>query len=203
MNAAAHGLLACHACGQLSQGVPGDAACPRCGARLHARKPDSVARTWALLIAAYLLYLPANLLPILHTRSPFGSSDDTILSGVAYLWTSGSWPLAAVVFIASVMVPLLKLMALTYLNASVQLRSRRKPLERARLYRLVEFVGRWSMLDVFVVAMLVALVRLDPLALMQAGPAAGYFSAVVVLTMFAAMSFEPRLIWDPLAHDHA
>lgn len=204
-SAARMGLYACHGCGQLSRPAPvlGPASCPRCGASLHWRKPDSITRTWALLLAAYILYVPANLLPILHTHSAFGVSADTILSGVVFLWASGSWPLALIVFIASVMVPLLKLFALSYLNLSVQLRSSDRPLERARLYRLVELVGRWSMLDVFVVAMLVALVNLDPLAVMQAGPAAAYFSVVVVLTMFAATSFDPRLIWDPIEDGYA
>lgn len=198
------GLAACHACGLVSRhGVPGKAVCPRCGGALHRRKPNSIQRTWALLLAAVILYLPANLLPILETRSAFGVSQDTILSGVVYLWVSGSWPLALVVFVASVLVPLLKLLSLAYLNLSVQRHSVRRPLERARLYRLVEVVGRWSMLDVFVVAMLAALVNLEPMAVMRAGPAAAYFSAVVVLTMFAAMSFEPRLIWDPVSKPHA
>jgi paraquat-inducible protein A len=121
------------------------------------------------------------------------------MSGVVFLWQSGSWPLAAVVFFASVMVPLLKIIALVYLAASAQRRSRRQPLQRTRLYRLVEFVGRWSMLDIYVITILVALVQFQGLATIQAGPAAVAFGAVVVLTMFAAMSFDPRLIWDPLA----
>jgi paraquat-inducible protein A len=163
---------------------------------LHTRKPDSLARSWALLIAAYVLYIPANALPIMYSSTLTGQQADTILSGVVYLWTSGSWPLAAVVFVASILVPLLKLMALTLLLASVQLGTRWRPLDRTRLYRLTELVGRWSMVDIFVVTMLVALVNLRPLAGVEAGPGAVAFGAVVVLTMLAAEAFDPRLIWD-------
>lgn len=196
------GLIGCHVCGQLARDTAGAGQrlrCPRCAAPLHLRKPDSVSTTWALVLAAAVLYIPANLLPIMTTASLFGSQQDTIMSGVIFLWQSGSWPLAAVVFFASVMVPLLKIIALIYLNASVQRRSRRSPLQRTRLYRMVEFVGRWSMLDIYVITMLVALVNFQGIATIQAGPAAIAFGAVVVLTMFAAMSFDPRLIWDPVA----
>jgi paraquat-inducible protein A len=178
--------------------VGGMAHCPRCSARLHVRKPDSVARAWALLSAAYIMYVPANLLPIMETGSLFGSQDDTILSGVIYLWHSGSWDLAVVVFIASIMVPLLKMIALTLLLVSVQRRATWLPVQRTKLYRLVELVGRWSMLDIYVVTILAALVQLGSLATITAGPAALAFGAVVVLTMFAALQFDPRLIWDPL-----
>jgi len=195
------GLLNCHVCGQLSR-APADGGflrCPRCRAPLHMRKPASLATTWALVIAAAILYIPANLLPMMTTASLLGSQEDTIMSGVIFLWRSGSWPLAAVVFFASVMVPLLKIFALVYLAASAQRRSRRRRLQRTRLYRMVEFVGRWSMLDIYVITILVALVKFQGLAIIQAGPAAVAFGAVVVLTMFAAMSFDPRLIWDPAA----
>ncbi|NML25273.1 paraquat-inducible membrane protein A [Zoogloea sp. G-4-1-14] len=194
--------MSCHVCGQLARSPHGAAQrlrCPRCGAPLHLRKPASITTTWALLLASALLYIPANLLPMMTTASLTGSQEDTILSGVVFLWESGSWPLALVVFFASVMVPLLKIFALSYLTASVQSRSRRGLLQRARLYRLVEFVGRWSMLDIYVITILVALVQFQGLATIQAGPAAVAFGAVVVLTMFAAMSFDPRLIWDPLS----
>lgn len=120
------------------------------------------------------------------------------MSGVVFLWQSGSWPLAAVVFFASIMVPLLKIIALAWLTVTVQRRSRRSVMQRTRLYRVVEFVGRWSMLDIYVITILVALVNFRGLATIEAGPAAIAFGAVVVLTMFAAMSFDPRLIWDPL-----
>lgn len=194
--AARHNLARCPLCGRLGMHAP-EARCHRCGSRLHLRKPDSVGRTWALLIAAYALYLPANLLPIMETRSLFGVQQDTILSGVAYLWSSGSWVLAGVVFIASIAVPLLKLLSLTLLVASVQRRWRGQTRQRTRLYRLLELVGRWSMLDVYVVAILVALVRAQAVADMSPGPAVLAFGAVVVLSMLATMAFDPRLIWDP------
>lgn len=202
---AAHcNLATCHGCGLLLRANHGhDARCPRCGSPLHGRKPDSIARTWAFIIAAAILYIPANLLPIMETSSLFGTQDDTILSGVVYLWVSGSWHLALVVFIASILVPMTKLIALVILVLSVQLRARWQPVQRTRLYRLLELVGRWSMLDVYVVTLLVALVQLEALATIRPGSGALAFGAVVVLTMFAAMSFDPRLIWDSLEKDHA
>lgn len=170
---------------------------------MHTRKPASFARTWALLIAAVVLYIPANVLPVMYTSSLFGAQKDTILSGVVYLWTSGSWPLAVIVFIASIAVPMLKILAIAYLTISTQLGSPWQPAQRARIYRMVEFVGRWSMLDIYVITMLVALVQFQALATIQAGGAAIAFGAVVVLTMFAAMTFDPRLIWDAAEQDHA
>jgi paraquat-inducible protein A len=198
--AAANGLLLCHVCGLLSRAPSdgGESHCPRCSAPLHFRKPNSVSRSWALLIAAYIMYIPANLLPIMKTGSLFGAQDDTIMSGVVYLWHSGSWDLALVVFIASILVPLLKLIALSLLLVSVHFRSTWLPLQRTKLYRIVELIGRWSMLDIYVVTILAALVQVGSLATITAGPAALAFGAVVVLTMFAAMAFDPRLIWDPL-----
>jgi paraquat-inducible protein A len=196
--AARLGLMACHVCELVSRPPAGAEAarCPRCGAHLHSRKPNAVARTWALLIAAAILYLPANIEPVMITSSFLGTQADTILSGVAYLWNSGSWPLAMLVFLASILVPLLKLFALSYLAASVQFRSPARRLQRTRLYRLLEFIGRWSMLDVFVVMVLAALVNMGALANIQAGAGAMFFGGVVVLTMIASMSFDPRLIWD-------
>jgi len=196
--AAGYGLVACHVCELVTRAPRGGAegVCPRCGAQLHSRKPNAVARTWALLIAAAILYLPANIEPVMITSSFLGTQSDTILSGVAYLYHSGSWPLAVLVFAASILVPLLKLIALSYLAASVQSRSRANLLQRTRLYRVLEFVGRWSMLDVFVVMVLAALVNMGSLANIQAGRRAMFFGGVVVLTMLASMSFDPRMIWD-------
>lgn len=176
----------------------GVAHCPRCDSVLHRRKVDSLNRTWALLIAGYILFIPANLLPITITSSIVGVQADTIMSGVAYFWHEGAYDLAIIIFTASIFVPLAKLLALTVLAWSAQKRSRWDPMQRTRLYRMVEFVGKWSMLDVFVVAMLARLVQFSSLASIEAGPGAIAFSAVVVITMFAAMSFDPRLIWDPL-----
>jgi paraquat-inducible protein A len=166
------------------------------------RKPDSIARTWAFLVAAIILYIPANMLPVTDTHTLFGDEADTILGGVVFLWSSGSWPLAVIVFVASIMVPMLKIIALVLLLVSVQKRSVRQPVQRTRLYRLIELVGRWSMLDIYVITFLVALVQLRALATIRAGPAAACFGAVVVLTMCATMSFDPRLIWDPVEDDH-
>ena len=193
------GLCLCHGCGGLSRvaGDGHDMYCRRCGAALHLRKPNSIARTWAFLIAAYILYVPANVLPMMHTGSLFGAQVDTIMSGVVYLWHSGSWHIALVVFIASIGIPLAKMFSLTYLLISVQLGWTHRPMERTKLYRVLEFVGPWSMLDVFVVMILVALVQLKALATSQPGPAAAAFGAVVVLTMLAAMAFDPRLLWEP------
>ena len=201
--AAEHGLAVCHACHQLAR-LPahGHGRCPRCDSPLHLRKPDSISRAWALVIAALILYIPANLLPIMETASLFGSQADTIMSGVVYLWTSGSPPLAALVFFASIVVPGAKLIALLVLLTTAQRRSTWQPLQRAKLYRMVEFVGRWSMLDMYVVALLVALVQLQGLATIHPGPGAIAFGAVVVITMFAAEAFDPRLIWDPLKDGH-
>src|SRR5262245_27760886 len=198
------GLCTCHGCGSLSQLLPGvhDMRCRRCGAALHLRKPNSISRTWAFLIASYILYVPANVLPIMHTGSLFGSQSDTIMSGVVYLWHSGSWHLALVVFIASILVPLAKMLSLTFLAIYVQLGWTERALDRTRLYRVLEFVGPWSMLDVYVVTILVALVQLKSLATIQPGPAAAAFGGVVVLTMFAAMAFDPRLLWEPKERHH-
>ena len=198
LSAAQQGFFGCHTCNLVTKADPArhDLTCSRCGSHLHLRKPDSIARAWAFLIAGYILYIPANLLPIMHTGSLFGTQSDTIMSGVVYLWTSGSWHLALVVFIASILVPSAKLLAMTFLLVSVQRRSTWDPMQRTKMYRIVELVGRWSMLDIFVVAILVALVQLQALATIRAGLGAVAFGAVVVLTMFAAMEFDPRLIWD-------
>jgi paraquat-inducible protein A len=214
--AAGCGLCVCHDCGLLTRIAPAQAQresayasldapvqwpehaghCPRCGAHLHLRKPDSLARTWACLIAAVILYIPANVLPVMDTSSLFGAQKDTIMSGVVYLWTSGSWPLAVLVFVASIAVPMLKILAIGFLALSANVRSTWQPEHRARIYRIVELVGRWSMLDIYVIAVLTSLVQFNALATVRAGPAAIAFGAVVVLTMFAALSFDPRLIWD-------
>ena len=200
MTAAQAGLMSCHACGLLHRpvGPAHDFVCTRCGAALHTRKPDSLKRTWCLLIAAFILIIPANLLPVMISGSLFGSETDTIMSGVVFLWVDGSWPLAIILFIASIAVPFSKLFALTYLLVSVQRRSTLAPAQRTRLYRVLEFVGRWSMIDIYVAALLTALVQFGGLMSIRAGPGAIAFGAVVVLTMFAAESFDPRLIWDPV-----
>lgn len=200
LNAADQGFCSCHVCSLVSrrERLPVPAHCPRCGASLHFRRKDSLARCWSLLIAAYILYIPANLLTIMETGSLFKYRKDTIMSGVIELWKTGSWAIAVIVFIASVTIPLLKLISLTLLLVSVQRRSTWRPRQRTRLYRLVELVGRWSMLDIYVVTLLAALVQFGSVAMVKAGPGALAFGAVVLLTMFASMQFDPRLIWDPL-----
>ena len=163
LTASQAGLLSCPACSLVSRPKTVDeaAACPRCGARVHPRKPNSVARTWAFLIAAYVLYIPANVLPIMNTSSLFNAQRDTIMSGLIYLWNSGSWATATLIFFASVVEPLLKLVVMTWLVLSVQRASTWNPKLRAQVYRVVSIVGRWSMLDIFVVTILVALVQIE------------------------------------------
>lgn len=196
------GLLQCPACQLVMRGIAGAAGelrCARCGTPVAPRERGGLATTSALLIAALALYIPSNTLPIMATRSGFDARNDTIVSGVIELMNTGSWPLALIVFVASVLIPLLKLVVLSYLVLSVRLRWRHDPRARTRLYRLIEAVGRWSMLDVFVVGLLAALVQLGPAAQVQAGPGVVAFGAVVWLTLWATRSFDPRLIWD----DHA
>jgi len=196
--APAPAYVACRACRLLSRPatpeVPG--YCPRCGEELVYRHPHSIQYTWALVIAAAIFYIPANALPVLTTTTLGSEESDTIISGVIYLYQSGSWVLALIVLVASVMIPLGKLIALAYLCISVQRRSVHNAHDRTRLYRLVELIGRWSMLDVFVDAFIVALVQLKPLMSVEPGAGVVYFMGVVVLTMLAAQSFDPRLIWD-------
>ena len=192
-------MLACHDCGLVAAATNTPSpCCARCGCRLHRRKPDSITRTWAYLIAAAILYIPANLLPVLNTNSLYGNKDDTIISGVVYFWDTGAPELAVIIFVASIVVPMLKLAALSLLAWTAQRGSPWRPMQRTVLYRMVEFIGRWSMLDIFVITVSVALVRFDAMALMTPRPGALAFCAVVVLTMFAALEFDPRLIWDPI-----
>ncbi len=196
------GLVSCETCALLSR--PADPAepgyCPRCGGELAWRRHRSIQYTWALVIAAAICFIPANVLPVLSTTTLGSVDSDTIMGGVVFLYTSGSWPLALIVLIASVMIPLGKLVALAYLLITVQRGSLGGSGERTRLYRMVKFIGRWSMLDVFVDTFTVALVQLQPLMFVEPGPGVVFFAAVVVLTMIAAESFDPRLIWDSVAN---
>ena len=198
ISAAQAGLVSCEACHLLSR--PADPAepgyCPRCGGELVRRRPHAIQYAWAFLIAAAVCYIPANLLPVLRTSTVTGTEPDTIMSGVVFLYTSGSWPLALVVLIASVMIPLGKLIALAYLLITVQRGSIRSNRDRTRLYRMVEIIGRWSMLDVFVDTFTVALVQLQPLMAVEPGPGVVFFMAVVILTVIGVQCFDPRLIWD-------
>ncbi len=202
LTAAQAGLVSCETCSLLSR--PADPAepgyCPRCSGELSWRRHHSIQYTWALVIAAAICFIPANVLPVLSSTTLGSVDSDTIMSGVVFLYTSGSWPLALIVLIASVMIPLGKLVALAYLLITVQRGSLGGSRERTRLYRMVVFIGRWSMLDVFVDTFTVALIQLQPLMFVEPGPGVVFFAAVVVLTMIAAESFDPRLIWDSLAN---
>jgi paraquat-inducible protein A len=192
--AAAEGLASCHICAKLSPASLHD--CPLCGAALHLRMTDSLQRTMSLVFTAVVLYIPANLLPIMTTTQLGAPTDSTILGGVVLLIHHGSYPIAAVIFIASVLVPSGKLIAICWLVWSVSRGQKTSLVQRTKLYRVTEFVGKWSMTDVFVVAVLVALIQLGGLLNITAGPAAIAFGGVVIVTMLAAGSFDPRLIWD-------
>ncbi|RLB99266.1 MAG: paraquat-inducible membrane protein A [Deltaproteobacteria bacterium] len=199
-------MVSCHRCHLVCQIPPGgnlsEMACSRCGAALHQRKPDSITRTWALVIAAIAFYIPAMVLPISVTTTLAGAQGDTIMSGVIYFIHSGSWEIALVIFVASIMVPILKIMILIFLLISVQLKSTWRPLDSTRLYRIIEVIGKWSMVDIYVITLMAALIKLGGLASFDAGPAAVYFGTMVVITMFAAISFDPRLIWDCTEEKH-
>ncbi len=200
ISAQQRGIARCTECGKLSHlpelGHDTTAACPRCNTALNFRKPQSLQRSWAYTIAATALMIPANILPILTVIS-FGQGDpDTIMSGVVKLWVADLQAIAVIVFIASIAVPVLKLVILVILMLVVQCQL---PLSRQQctiLYRFIHFIGRWSMLDLFMISILVTLVHLGNIATVESGPAATAFAAVVVLTLFAANSFDPRLIWD-------
>jgi len=193
------GLQSCEACGLLSRPAPGaeEGRCPRCDETLEFRKSDSLQRTLAFLVAAAICYIPANLLHVLTTVTAKGRSSDTIMEGVVLLWSPTGWPLSLIVLIASIMIPSAKIAALGYLLFTVRRGSITNNEQRTRLYRLVELIGRWSMVDVFVDTLTVALVQLQPLMSVEPGPGLFFFAAVVVLTMLAVECFDSRLIWDP------
>ena len=205
MTASAAGLMGCHACGMVVRkrhAKRGQSLrCPRCEAPVHSRKPDSLQRTTALLFTAAVLYIPANLFPIMTVISFGQGQADTILSGVIHLAHGGMMSLALLVFFASVLVPVLKLFGLSFLLLSIYLRWQWRPRDRTLLYRIIESVGRWSMIDIFMISILVALVKLGNVATIETGLGATCFAAVVVITMFASMSFDPRLIWDVMEEE--
>jgi paraquat-inducible protein A len=201
LTAIEHGLQSCEVCGLLSRPSQGaeQGRCPRCGEELEFRKRSSFERTWAFLIAAALCYIPANVLPVLNTTTATGSDSDTIMQGVVLLWSPTGWPLAIIVLVASIMIPSAKILALVYLLISAQRGSIKNNRQRIRLYRMVDFIGRWSMVDVFVDTFTAALIQLQPLMSVEPGPGLIFFAAVVVFTMLAVESFDPRLIWDGAA----
>lgn len=189
--------VACETCGKVSL-LHGAARheCPRCGAHLHLRKPNSIVRCWALVIAALVLYLPANIFPVLTVVQLGSGAPSTILGGVEELVAAKMYPLAALVFFASILVPVLKLGGLMLLLIMTQLRQSRRLLDRTRLYRIVSVIGRWSMIDVFMISILVALVRFGAIVTIEPGFGAVAFAGVVIITIFAAEAFDPRTMWD-------
>ena len=203
MRAIDAGLIICHECHQLNRQQPDlqRQFCTRCGGRIHERQPNSLARTWALLITAAILYIPANVLPIMTVNSFGKGQPDTIMSGVITLVENGMAPIAIVVFVASILVPTFKLVGIALLLYSVQRHQPMSARQRILMYRFIEWIGRWSMLDIFVIAILVAVVRFGSLASVEPGVGAVAFASVVILTMLAALTFDPRLIWDNTESD--
>jgi len=196
------GLLVCQNCRATVRAVAAPYShCSRCQSTLHERKPHSLVITTMLVLCAAVLYVPANVLPVMTTRTFFEDENDTIISGVLVLIDSGSWPIALLVFIASIVVPLLKILALGALLYSAWARSPRLRLQRSKLFRLVEFIGRWSMLDIYAISLLATLVQVQSFAMVLVGWGAWAFGAVVVLTMLATRTFDERLLWDTPRND--
>ncbi|MEE9103632.1 paraquat-inducible protein A [Pseudomonas nitroreducens] len=189
-------LCLCHGCGHACELDRGAHRCERCGASLHARKTDAITRGWAFLLAALVFYVPANLLPVMRTEMLGNGADSTIGGGVLEFWEAGAWDIALIIFIASVGVPAIKFFSLGLLLFTAQRRSTWARRQRSQLYRFVELIGYWSMLDVMVVALVAALVQMQGLGTIEPRPGILFFGLVVVLTMLSAMSFDPRLIWD-------
>jgi paraquat-inducible protein A len=191
--------VGCETCGLVSVPEPDDARCPRCESALHERKPDSVARTWSLVIAAAIFYIPANYFPVLSVVQLGAGQPSTILGGVEELVTAGQYPLALLVFFASIAVPVLKLVGLSVMLTTIQTGRAGWLRDRVRLYHIVRFIGRWSMIDIFMESLLGALVAFGSVITIEPGVGALAFCAVVILTMFAAETFDPRLMWDAAA----
>ncbi len=186
----------CHECTDIAR--INKKYCDTCGSLLHQRINHSLQKTWALLITSVLLYIPANLLPIMHTNFLGVETANTILGGVIVLWGHGSYPIAMIIFIASVLVPIGKILALSWLCYTVQAEHEESYVQKTQLYRITEIVGRWSMVDVFVVAILVALIQMGKIMSIYPGWGAVTFASMVIVTVLAAISFDPRLIWSPL-----
>lgn len=194
-----HRVTLCHVCGYV---CPDDVhECPRCDSSVHRRKPNSLTRTWAFLIAGLIFYIPANMLPVMYTTMLGSSSENTIMSGVIEFAEGGSWDIAVLIFIASVIVPCIKFLVLGLLLITCQRRSTWAMRERSRLFRFIELIGYWSMLDVLVVALVAALVQFHGLSTIEPRLGILFFGLVVVMTMLAAMTFDPRLIWDAEVED--
>lgn len=194
--AADYGLAVCPTCAMVSPVTAG--RCPRCGTHLHLRKPASIQTTVALMLAAAALYVPSHLLPVMTTMELGVVTHNTIIKGMMTFWNTGAYPIAIVIFTASILIPLLKIGALTWLCLAATGKVHPSPTALGRLFWLTELLGRWSMVDIFVVGILVSLVQLGNYMSITPGPGALAFAGVVMLTMFAAMSFDPRLLWDRL-----
>jgi paraquat-inducible protein A len=189
-------MVGCETCGLVNVRHSEHQVCRRCDSPLHSRKPDSIARTWALVIAAAVLYIPANYYPVLTVMQLGAGAPSTILGGIEELVTARQYPLAALVFFASILVPMLKLVGLAFMLTATQIGAARWLRDRTRLYHIVVFVGRWSMIDIFMESLLGALVIFGSVITIEPGAGAVAFCAVVILTMFAAETFDPRLMWD-------
>ncbi|WP_428945755.1 membrane integrity-associated transporter subunit PqiA [Pantoea sp. FN060301] len=188
------GLRSCRCCTAVL--AADQFVCPRCGTGGHVRRRHSLQWTMALLVTSLILYIPANLMPIMVTESLGDKMQSTIMGGVILLWSDGSYPVALIIFIASIMVPSLKMLAIGWLCWDANGRGHHDSEKMHKIYEVVEFVGRWSMIDVFVIAVLSALVRMGQLMSIYPAVGALLFAIVVILTMFAAMTFDPRLTWD-------
>ncbi|MEJ2309033.1 MAG: paraquat-inducible protein A [Gammaproteobacteria bacterium] len=191
------GLVACHVCGKL-QHYAEETDCVRCGSELHQRKPESLQRSWAFLVCAMVLYIPANLYPILTTTTLGEPSYNTILEGVIELWRLESYPVAIIVFLASILIPIVKFLVIGSLLIMIQHGRGRRLGRQTRLFRFIEYIGPWSMIDVFVVILLVALIQFGGVASVYPGPAAAAFAGMVIATMLSALFFDTRLLWDSL-----
>lgn len=194
--AAAQGLAGCHTCGRVAPVALG--SCPRCGSHLHLRKPASIQNTVALMLGAAVLYVPSHLLPIMTITELGVVSHNTIISGMMTFWRTRDYPIVIVIFTASILIPLLKIVAMSWLCAAATGRAHPSLKMLGRIFWLTELLGRWSMVDIFVVGILVSIMQLGNYMTITPGPGVLAFAGVVVLTMFAALSFEPRLLWDRL-----
>ncbi len=198
--AMAAGYMLCHDCGKLIQatitGAGERQVCPRCHSTLHFRFPNSITKSWALIICAAILIIPANVLPIMYVDFLGTGSYSTIMDGIIYFFHSGEYGIGLIIFFASVLVPVFKIIGMTMILLSIHFKWKSWLRHKAIMFRVIQFIGRWSMLDIFVIAVMSALLHFGVLTSTEAAPAASYFTAVVVCSMFAATAFDPRLLWD-------
>lgn len=194
------GFISCHDCGKLVTG--GDPlegmqlACPRCNADIHYRKTNSIARTWALVLTSAILFIPANFLPIMHVDFLGSHEYSTIMDGIIYFFHEKEYGIGMIIFMASILVPLFKIIGMTIILLSIRFKWKSWLRHKTAMFRFIEFIGRWSMLDIFVIALMSTLVDFGTFTSTEAAPAASYFTAVVLCTMFAALTFDSRLLWD-------